>query len=342
MPEWERVSLGEILEQDVNYVAEPEPRIYSKVSVKLYGRGVTPDTPVNGADLKMKRHQLAEAGQVILSEIWGKKGAIGLVPLEGSGALCTSHFFLFDIDHTRVIPGWLELIFKANYLEKQLNSGAQGTTGYAAVRPKHLQAAEIPLPPLPEQRRIIARVKELLDKVEEAQGLRDEIRKITEHLTNLTGDSKFIIGQGELLGDLVDIIDPNPSHRYPEYTEEGVHIISTTNFVGLDDIESTSAKKVPRSFFEETLGKFNPSSEDIIFARKGKIGYARRYPSASRLAMTHTLCLIKIKSSKLDSSYLLHLLRSREFIRYLLETMNDNTGVPTLGLGVQYRTTRFQ
>jgi hypothetical protein len=36
--------------------------------------------------LKMKRHQLAKAGQVILSEIWRKKGAIGFVPLEGEGA----------------------------------------------------------------------------------------------------------------------------------------------------------------------------------------------------------------------------------------------------------------
>ena len=40
----------------------------------------------------------AKAGQVILSEIWGKKGAIGLVPPDGEGALVTSHFFLFEKD----------------------------------------------------------------------------------------------------------------------------------------------------------------------------------------------------------------------------------------------------
>src|SRR5207247_3738962 len=42
----------------------------------------------------------------------------------------------------------------------------------AAVRPKNLLGATIPLPPLPEQRRIVARIEELAAKVEEAHGLR--------------------------------------------------------------------------------------------------------------------------------------------------------------------------
>jgi type I restriction enzyme S subunit len=74
------------------------------------------DTPANGATLKMMLHQIAKAGQVILSEIWGKKGAIGFVPDEAQGALCTSHFFLFDIDQDKIERRWLQAIFDANYL----------------------------------------------------------------------------------------------------------------------------------------------------------------------------------------------------------------------------------
>jgi type I restriction enzyme S subunit len=122
----------------------------------------------------MKRHQIAKAGQVILSEIWGKKGAIGFVPPEGEGALCTSHFFLFDVCPDRIEPSYLDLIFKANYLENQLNAEAKGTTGYAAVRPKHLLVAEIPLPPLAEQRRIVAKIEELAAQIDEVRTLRQE------------------------------------------------------------------------------------------------------------------------------------------------------------------------
>lgn len=118
---WSLVRLGEVLTHYQEYIEAPEPRTYPKLSVKLYGRGVVLDAPTDGSLLKMKRHQLAKAGQVILSEIWGKKGAIGFVPPKGEGALCTSHFFLFDVNKDKLNPKWLEAIFTANYLQEQLD-----------------------------------------------------------------------------------------------------------------------------------------------------------------------------------------------------------------------------
>ena len=145
-----QVQLGDVLMHYQDYIEQPELREYSKLSVKLYGKGAVLDAPVYGGDLKMRRHQLAKAGQVILSEIWGKKGAIGFVPPDGDGALCTSHFFLFDINIDRIERKWLQALFAANYLQSQLDAQAKGTTGYAAVRPKTLLACQILLPPLDE------------------------------------------------------------------------------------------------------------------------------------------------------------------------------------------------
>ena len=172
--EFPMVQLSEVLTQYKEYIQAPKPKTYPKLSVKLYGKGVVLDNPTDGSSLKMQQHQIAKSGQVILSEIWGKKGAIGIVPLEGNGALCTSHFFLFDINYDRIEPAYLQAIFTANYLQEQLGSEAKGTTGYAAVRPKHLLTAYIPLPPLTEQRRIVARIEELASRIEEARGLRRE------------------------------------------------------------------------------------------------------------------------------------------------------------------------
>lgn len=179
---WPLVPLGEVLTHYREYIDAPEARMYPKLSVKLYGKGVVLDAPADGTSLKMKRHQLAKSGQVILSEIWGKKGAIGFVPPEGEGALCTSHFFLFDIRHDRLEPKWLQAIFTANYLQAQLDADAQGTTGYAAVRPKNLLAATIPVPPLAEQQRVVARIEELASKIEDARGLRRQAVEEAEAL----------------------------------------------------------------------------------------------------------------------------------------------------------------
>ena len=183
---WPIVTLGDVLTQYKSYIGTPEARMYPKLSVKLYGKGVVLDTAVDGSSVKMKSHQIAKAGQVILSEIWGKRGAIGLVPPDGEGALCTSHFFLFDVDQKKIDLGYLQALLKTNYLENQLNPSAKGTTGYAAIRPSHLLSAKIPLPPIEGQRRIAALLAEVTSRTEEAQMMREQAERETDVLVDAT------------------------------------------------------------------------------------------------------------------------------------------------------------
>jgi len=136
------------------------------------------------------------------------------------------------------------------------------------------------------------------------------------------------------LGDVCDVIDPNPSHRYPYYVTDGVPIISSSEFIGEDGIDASRAQRVPMSFYLQTLGRFNVGEGDVVFSRKGKIGYARSHPAGETLSMTHTLCVLKPDRTRLDSRYLLHFARSPMFLQELTGTMNPNVGVPTLGLAV--------
>ena len=182
MKAWQKVLLGDVLRQDTQYVSELEPKLYPKLSVKLYGRGVVLDTPADGSSVKMQKHQLARPGQVILSEIWAKRGAIGIVPSEGEGALCTSHFFLFDIDESKVLSGYMKWLLYGNYFEQQLNAEARGTTGYAAIRPKQFLATEIPLPPLPEQRALITHLDALAEKTRQVEAHLEAAERDVENL----------------------------------------------------------------------------------------------------------------------------------------------------------------
>ncbi|PCK83271.1 hypothetical protein CPT32_30180 [Rhizobium sophoriradicis] len=166
---WQKVRLGAVVRQFDEYVTELEPRNYKKLSVKLYGRGVVLDKPADGASLLMKRHQFARSGQIIVSEIWAKKGAIGLVPQDGDGALCTSHFFLFDIDSEQLDSRWFHYLCVGNYFEAQVGGSARGTTSYASIRPKRFLNCVIPLPPLDEQRAIAQRLDEVQAKLEERE-----------------------------------------------------------------------------------------------------------------------------------------------------------------------------
>jgi type I restriction enzyme, S subunit len=249
---WPTVKLGELLTHYTEYIQVAEPRGYPKLSVKLYGKGVVLDAPADGAMLKMQRHQLAKPGQVILSEIWGKKGAIGFVPREGQGALCTSHFFLFDVRDDKLDRRWLQAIFDANYLEEQLDAEAKGTTGYAAVRPKILLACEIPLPPLSEQRRIVARIEELAAQIHEARTLRHQAAEEAEAL--LASHRRATFGESPAddwipLSDYVSSIangkSPATDGRLAASNEWGVLKVGAVSFGVFDEREN---KALPISY----------------------------------------------------------------------------------------------
>lgn len=263
------VRLGEVLTQYTEFIETPEPRLYPKLSVRLYGRGVVLDTPVHGAALKMKRHQIAKAGQVILSEIWGKKGAIGYVPPDGDGALCTSHFFLFDVRTEKIDPSYLQAIFTANYLENQLDGKAKGTTGYAAVRPKHLLAAAIPLPPLEDQRRIVARIEELAAKIEEARELRRQAAEEADAL--ISNARREWIGEApdddwiplsRYVREIENGYSPNCESRPAEIEEWGVLKVGAVSF---GTFNSTENKALPLTI--QPLPCYEVSPGDFLMGR---------------------------------------------------------------------------
>lgn len=260
---WPRVKLGEVLVQDQRYINVPESREYPKLSVKLYGKGVVLDAPADGSALKMRRHQIARAGQVILSEIWGKKGAIGFVPEEGNGALCTSHFFLFDVVHEKVDSGWLQALFTANYLEPQLSADAKGTTGYAAVRPKTLLNCEIPLPPLAEQRRIVDELQTLSAEIGRAISLSEQAQLESSTLFEALATRAFPRGPTSSVGQHVRF-QTGYAFKSEWFSDEGIRLARNAN-VGHGRLDWTETVRLPAERFSE-FRKFELVEGDILLA----------------------------------------------------------------------------
>lgn len=314
-----QVPLGKVLVQYCEYIESPEFRTYPKLSVKLYGRGVVLDEPCDGATLKMKRHQIAVAGQVILSEIWGKKGAIGIVPAEGDGALCTSHFFLFDIATDRIDPRYLQAIFTANYLQDQLDAEAKGTTGYAAVRPKNLLGATIPLPSMPEQRRIVARIEALAAKIEEARGLRRGAMEEAERFTLSFIDHAYQQalekwGKVSLYEVCATITDG--THLTPQFSESGVQFIFVGN-VSSGRLHFTGSKHVPQEYFDSLQPTRKPTRGDILYSAVGAtLGVPAVVDSDEPFCFQRHVAILKLDQQKVLSQYVWHMLRSASIYRH--------------------------
>ncbi len=337
---WPIVPLGEVLTEYRGYINAPEPRLYRKLSVKLYGKGVTLDAPADGAALRMKRHQIAKSGQLILSEIWGKKGAIGIVPKEGDGALCTSHFFLFDVNSEKVQRGWLRAIFRANYLEPQLNVQAFGTPGYAAVQPQNLLTAKIPLPPLPEQCRMVGRIEKLAAKADEARALRQQAAERADALAHgqLRAEFKFLAERFGLtpLSSLIQEASYGSSQRCDtEQTEGAVPVLRIPNVasetISLDGLKYAL---LPTDSEERLLVK----KGDILVVRtNGSLDLVGRSAVVGALpqptAFASYLIRLRLDPSRIVPEYAQRTLRHLQLRGALVDLARTTAGQHNVSLG---------
>ncbi len=276
------------------------------------------DTPADGSLLKMRRHQLARAGQIILSEIWGKKGAIGIVPEEGDGALCTSHFFLFDLREDMVDRGWLNWIFRANYLQPQLEAKAFGTTGYAAVRPKDLLSAEIPLPPLSEQRRIVARLDQLSGQLRAARTLNDCCAEQSSGLHRSAAEALFQKFGREFrsipLADICRSITDG-DHNTPRFEEDGVRFVFVGN-VSTGRLHFHGCRHVSRGYFAGLSDQRVPAVGDILYSAVGAtLGIPALVDVDQPFCFQRHIAILKLNRQMADPVFTWHMLRSWTLFR---------------------------
>jgi len=170
---WPRVRLGEVLKRSEETIGPMMDAEYREITVRLWGKGVTDRGVVSGAALSGRRF-MAHAGQFIASRIDARNGAMGLVPPMLEGAIVTNDFPLFWINGDRLVPSFLSWLCKTKGFVELCQRASEGTTNRVRLKEDRFLALEIPLPPLTEQRRIVARIEELAAQIDEARTLQQK------------------------------------------------------------------------------------------------------------------------------------------------------------------------
>ncbi len=107
---------------------------------------------------------------------------------------------------------------------------------------------------------------------------------------------------------------------------------STENFAGDDRFSLEECDQVSWSVFDAQFRRCQYAPSDVVFARKGRLGFARPYGNEQKV-FSHTVVIIKTKDTAvLTNDYLLWAVRDRAFFSEIDKRMNSNSGVPTLGL----------
>jgi type I restriction enzyme S subunit len=162
-----------VLRHRKEFITIDDLATYRRPRVQLHVKGIVQRDEVPGALIKTKTQQVCRMGEFLVAEIDAKVGGFGIVPPSLDGAIVSSHYFLFVVDESKLDRRFLDFFIRTPTFCEQV--AAQGSTNYAAIRPAHVLDYEIPLPPLAEQQRVVARIEELAAQIYEARTLRVEV-----------------------------------------------------------------------------------------------------------------------------------------------------------------------
>lgn len=229
---WPVCKLGDVIRHRKEFIQINDLSVYKRCRVQLHAQGIVLRDTVPGAEIKTKKQQVCHAGEFLVAEIDAKVGGFGIVPSELESAIVSSHYFLFVVDTDRLDRKFLDFFIRTPQFRGQV--AAQGSTNYAAIRPGEVLEYAIPLPPLTEQRRIVARIEELAAKIEEANGLRrDAVAECDSLCRSIIADTRQGAAIPTPMSELVSLREQDVVVRQDEtYNFAGVYCFGRGVFRG--------------------------------------------------------------------------------------------------------------
>jgi type I restriction enzyme S subunit len=181
--DWPMVKLGMILHRSHAPIAVRADGHYPNFGIYSFGRGLFKKAPISGALTSASTLYRARAGQFVYSRLFAFEGAYGFVSLEFDGYYVSNEFPLFDCAVDLAVPEFIAAYIRRPRVWKRIAESAIGV-GHRRqrVQPDDLLAYEIPLPPLAEQRRVVARIEEVACLSLEARTLRQQAIEEAEGL----------------------------------------------------------------------------------------------------------------------------------------------------------------
>ncbi|MCX6907476.1 MAG: restriction endonuclease subunit S, partial [Verrucomicrobia bacterium] len=122
---------------------------------------------VSIAEDEIERYALRE-NDLLMTEggDWDKVGRAAIWRAEIPACLHQNHVFRARMRSAELAPFWFERYFNSPVGRGYFESASKQTTNLASINMRQVRSSPIPLPPLAEQRRIVAKVEQLMALVD--------------------------------------------------------------------------------------------------------------------------------------------------------------------------------
>lgn len=264
-------------------------------------------------------------GDVLLAKITPcfQNGKLGIAQnLENGVGFGSSEFFVFRCSD-QLSPEFLFYFLSQETFTMAGVARMAGAVGHQRVPLEFIQSLELPLPPIPEQERIVALLDEAFAAIAAATVHAEQNLANAQALFDSAVNRAFQKGGDEWtsgkLSSYVKDIATGPFgvvlHK-SDYIEGGTPLINPINIKG--DSIAPDPRKTIGSETRDRLMDYVVNTGDIVIARRGEIGRCAVVGKAESGWLCGTGCFAIRPSVRLESSLLTHMLRSPMYRKRLL------------------------
>jgi type I restriction enzyme S subunit len=183
---WKQTKVGDLVEQVNNSISIIPTETYTLLGMSLEGRGLFIRENKKGSEIGSKSLNKLESGYFIYSRLFAWKGAFDFVRDEFEGLFVSDEYPTFRVDDKKIDVKFLYYYFNQAKTWKAVEQYCIGVTKASRNRFKEefFLEFQIPLPPLSEQKRIVAKIESIKSKIEAIRKLREEQEREINNLRN--------------------------------------------------------------------------------------------------------------------------------------------------------------
>lgn len=207
---WKPTKLASVLEPVTRSVTVDPSLEYDLLGIRLDGAGPFLRETKFGSNIAARTLNKVAAGDFIYSRLFAWRGAFGVIDESLAECYVSNEFPTFRANNKKIDLEFLRLWFRLPSTLIQVEADCTGSTPLTRNRFKEefFLNLEIPLPSLPEQRQIVAKIDNIASKAEEGRNLRQKALEEVKFLYDSVIVSIFEEGESYgwekgVLGDYV-------------------------------------------------------------------------------------------------------------------------------------------